>query len=65
MDDLVAALGLMMVIEGALYALFPDGMRRMAAQAALLPSQQLRIIGLVLAGIGFAVVSVIRGTPTP
>jgi hypothetical protein len=55
----------MMVIEGALYALFPDGMRRMAAQAALLPSQQLRIIGLVLAGIGFAVVSVIRGTPTP
>jgi uncharacterized protein YjeT (DUF2065 family) len=65
MTDLITALGLMMVIEGALYALFPDGMRRMAAQAALLPPQQLRVIGLVLAGIGFAVVYAIRGTSSP
>jgi len=65
MTDLVTALGLMMVIEGALYALFPDGMRNMAAQAALLPPQQLRVIGLLLACIGFAVVAVIRGMPSP
>ena len=34
MTDLVTALGLMLVIEGALYALFPDNMRRMTAQIA-------------------------------
>lgn len=63
MSELVSALGLVMVIEGALYALFPDAMRRMAAQVALLPSQQLRAMGLILAGLGFAIVAAIKSTP--
>lgn len=61
MTDLFAALGLVLVIEGALYALFPDGMRRMAAQLALMPPAHLRTAGLLLACIGFAVVSLVRG----
>ncbi len=31
MRDLLAALALVFVLEGALYALFPDGMKRMIA----------------------------------
>jgi uncharacterized protein YjeT (DUF2065 family) len=30
MSDVVAAVGLVLVLEGAFYALFPDLMRRMA-----------------------------------
>lgn len=66
MTDLVTALGLMLVIEGALYALFPDNMRRMAAQLVRLPSSWLRTAGLILACVGFAVVALIRGGfPSP
>lgn len=65
MDDFIAALGLMLVIEGAMYALFTDTMRRMMAQALLLPTAQIRIVGLVLAGLGFAVVAAVRGLPSP
>lgn len=61
MTDLLAALGLMLVIEGALYALFPDAMRRMTAQIALLPAAHLRTAGLLLACLGFAVVTLVRG----
>jgi len=63
MADLGAALGLMLVLEGAMYALFPDGMRRMTAQVSLLPPGQLRIAGLCLAALGFAVVALVRGLP--
>ena len=37
MDDLITALGLVLVIEGALYALFPDGMQRMMKQVLEMP----------------------------
>lgn len=61
MNDLAVALGLMLVIEGAMYALFPDAMKRMTAQIALLPPQQLRTAGLLLALLGFATVAILRG----
>lgn len=54
MSDLVAALGLAIAIEGILYALFPDGMRRMMERTLALPPQVIRVTGLVaaLAGVG-------------
>ena len=54
MQDFLVALGLVLVIEGVLYALMPDAMRRMAARAALLPSATLRNGGIValLLGVG-------------
>jgi uncharacterized protein len=60
MDDFVTALGLVLVIEGALYALFPEGIQRMMAQATGLPPAYLRIAGLAAAVVGFLIVWLIR-----
>lgn len=60
MTDFLTALGLMLVIEGALYALFPEGMKRAMSQMQMLSPQHLRVAGLTLAIIGFAVVTMVR-----
>lgn len=44
-----------LVLEGALYALFPDGMKRMLATVLAYPPEILRITGLVAAIIGVGV----------
>jgi len=54
------ALGLVLVIEGALYALFPEGMKRAAARALLVPPQALRLAGLAAACAGVALVWLVR-----
>lgn len=59
-DDLILALALLFVIEGALYALFPDGMRRMLAHMTLLSSGALRTAGLIAAVTGVAIVWVMK-----
>ena len=56
MYELGLALGLVMVIEGALYALFPEGMKRMMAVALEQPSGVLRGAGLCLAAAGVGLV---------
>jgi hypothetical protein len=61
MKDLFTALALVLVIEGALYALFPDGMKRMIAVALDIPDVTLRRAGLVLAVVGVALVWLLRG----
>ena len=48
------------MIEGALYALFPQGMQRMMAQALNLSPTVLRFGGLMFAILGFGVVYLIR-----
>jgi uncharacterized protein len=55
LKDLWTALALVLVIEGVLYALFPDGMKRMVAQMILVPPTILRLAGLAaaFAGVGF------------
>jgi hypothetical protein len=60
MSDLVAALGLAMAIEGILYALFPDGMRRMMERALALPPQAIRAAGLAAALLGVGLVWLAR-----
>ena len=60
MKDLSTGLALVLVIEGALYALFPDGMTRAAARAAIVPSQALRLAGLAAACAGVALVWLVR-----
>src|SRR5260370_40078503 len=52
MRDLWTALALVLVIEGALYALFPEGMKRAAVRALSIPPQTLRLAGLSGAGGG-------------
>jgi uncharacterized protein len=56
MRDLVAALGLALAIEGLLCAAFPEGMRRAMAEAAKSPTDRMRIVGIVSAVLGVAVV---------
>ncbi len=61
MTDILAALGLVLVLEGVLYALFPEFMKRMAAQAQVIPGDTLRTVGVIAAGIGVALVWMARG----
>lgn len=60
-SDLVTALGLVLVIEGLLLALFPDGLKRMTAEIMARPSQSLRFAGVVSAAIGVGVIWLVRG----
>jgi uncharacterized protein len=48
------------VIEGVLYSLFPEGMKRMVVQVLALPPAALRFTGLVAAVLGVAGVWLIR-----
>jgi hypothetical protein len=59
--DLLTALALVLVIEGALYALFPAGMLRMMETARELPPPALRAGGLVAAVVGVLLVWLLRG----
>jgi uncharacterized protein len=61
MRDLATAVALVLVIEGILYSLFPDGMKRMVAQVVVVPAPALRATGLLAAAIGVAAVWLIRG----
>ncbi len=60
-DDFFVAIGLVLVIEGALYALFPEGMKRMALSVERVPPSALRTAGLLAAVIGVGVVWLMRG----
>jgi uncharacterized protein len=61
MDDFLAALGLVFVIEGLLFAAFPDAARRASAVIVNTPAQTLRTVGIVSAFLGLAVVWLVRG----
>ena len=56
MKELIIAIGLLLFIEGMLYALFPSKMKNMLKVIEKLPVNQLRISGLLFALIGFVIV---------
>ena len=56
MRELIIAIGLLLFIEGMLYALFPAKMKNMLKVIEKLPVGQLRVSGLFFALIGFAIV---------
>jgi uncharacterized protein YjeT (DUF2065 family) len=60
MRDFGTALALVLVIEGILYALLPDGMKRVAARTLMVPPQALRVAGLTAACLGVFLVWVLR-----
>lgn len=61
MTDLATALALVLVVEGVLWAVSPDGMKRAAAMALGLANGQLRLGGLLAAAVGVLVVWLLRG----
>lgn len=60
MSDLWAALGLVLVLEGALYALFPQQMIAMLKRLPEVPPAVLRLIGLAGIGAGWLIVWLVR-----
>jgi uncharacterized protein YjeT (DUF2065 family) len=61
MKDVATAVGLVLALEGALYALFPDLMKRMAGQIIQSPGDTLRVAGVVSVALGVALVWLVRG----
>jgi uncharacterized protein len=60
LDAIVMALGLVLVIEGLLYAAVPGHLRRMAEAMRALSDEQMRLVGLSALGIGVLLVWVAR-----
>jgi uncharacterized protein len=60
MQDLWTALALVLVIEGVLYALFPQPMKRAMLAVLTQPEPTLRLVGLAAVLLGVAFVWVIR-----
>lgn len=61
LTDLGVAVGLMLVVEGVLYALAPDAMRRMLVALLKQPEHVVRYAGLATAAAGLVVVLLARG----
>jgi uncharacterized protein YjeT (DUF2065 family) len=60
MYELLIAIGLVLALEGALYAGFPAAMKRMMAMVLELPDETLRNAGLVAAAIGVFIVWLVK-----
>lgn len=60
-SDLVAALGLVLVIEGAAFTLFTARMKSMMSLFLEVEDRQIRIIALFTLIIGFIIVWLARG----
>jgi len=61
MADLVVAIGLVLVIEGLVFAAVPRTAKRIAASALEAPEGALRISGIVCAILGVLIVWLVRG----
>ncbi len=61
MSDLLVALGLVLVIEGLLWALAPGFGRKMLEAAAQMPENMLRTAGACAVAAGVVVVWLVRG----
>jgi len=56
MEKLILAIGLVLALEGALYALFPSFLRAMLNQLETVSDSQLRIGGLIALALGVIIV---------
>ena len=60
MRELVIAFGLLLFIEGILYALFPSKMKNMLKKLELIKDSQLRSGGLIFSVLGFIIIYYIK-----
>jgi len=61
MSDFLVAIGLVLVLEGLLWAAFPRLGTRLLEAAAQTPEQSLRAVGAVAVGAGVLIVWFVRG----
>lgn len=61
MQELISALGILLVVEGALYALFPIAMKRMMVTVQQMPESSLRMAGMTFACLGTLLVWFLHG----
>lgn len=60
MNDLWSALGLVLVFEGVVYALFPGKMVELMRQLPNIPLPVLRVMGITAVAIGWLIVRLVR-----
>ncbi len=61
MAQFIVAIGLVLAIEGLLFAAFPGVAKRLAATALESPESSLRVAGLISAVLGIALIWLVRG----
>lgn len=61
MDDLLVAVGLVLVIEGVVYGGFPTLAKRLAVEVLSIPENRLRTAGMIAMVVGVAIVWLVRG----
>lgn len=61
MSNLIVALGLVLVIEGMLWALAPGLGRKLLQAAAETPESNLRLVGAAAVALGVFVIWLVRG----
>ncbi|MBX3580591.1 MAG: DUF2065 domain-containing protein [Rhizobiaceae bacterium] len=61
MSDFLAAIGLVLVIEGLVYGGFPGLAKRLATEVLATPENILRVGGLVSIAVGVGIVWLVRG----
>ena len=60
MSDLLVGIGLVLVIEGALWGLGPNLARRLLEAAADAPEEKLRTAGAIAVALGVALIWLVR-----
>jgi uncharacterized protein len=60
MKDFIVALGLVLVIEGLVFAIAPVFARNAMRQAAETPPERMRLVGIISAILGVATIWLIR-----
>jgi uncharacterized protein len=61
MDDLAVAIGLVLVIEGLVWALVPRFGRKVLEAASEAPESSLRLAGTLAVAVGVVIVWLVRG----
>jgi len=60
-QDFLAAMGLVLVVEGLVYGGFPKLAKRLASEVLAMPEGVLRVAGLATIAIGVGIVWLVRG----
>ncbi|HHB82267.1 MAG TPA: DUF2065 domain-containing protein [Devosia sp.] len=60
MNDLFTALALAVVLEGLLYAAFPEQMKRALVSLLETPNSKLRVVALTFAALGLIVLFILK-----